>query len=111
MTEADYAQTLDELDRLLHDTDVPIQPSLISRLLDKISEQEVPGGPCCRGSSAPGLVAIGVMARLWPSGACGTWRRRGLCRLKRPPGIAPTSEIDRGSDKPLVQVLRLQETA
>jgi hypothetical protein len=29
MTEADYAQTLDELDRLLHDTDVPIQPSLI----------------------------------------------------------------------------------
>jgi hypothetical protein len=44
MTETDYARPLDELDRLLNDPDVPMQPSLIWRLLDKISEQDAPCG-------------------------------------------------------------------
>jgi hypothetical protein len=44
MTETDYVRTLDELDRLLNDPDVPMQPSLIWRLLDRISERDAPGG-------------------------------------------------------------------
>ena len=31
----DYARKLDELDRLLNDPDVPMQPALIWRLLDE----------------------------------------------------------------------------
>ena len=38
MTENDYARTLDELDSLLNDPDVPMQPSLIWSLLDKVSD-------------------------------------------------------------------------
>jgi hypothetical protein len=44
MTEDDCAQMLNELDRLLNDPDVPLQPGLIWRLLDKVSEQDLPGG-------------------------------------------------------------------
>jgi hypothetical protein len=40
MTEDDYARTLNELDRLLNDPDVPLRPGLIWRLLDKVSEQD-----------------------------------------------------------------------
>jgi hypothetical protein len=36
MTSIDYAQKLDELDRLLNDPDVPMQPALIWRLLDEV---------------------------------------------------------------------------
>jgi hypothetical protein len=32
LTEEDYAQMLDELDRLLNDPDVPMQPAVIWRL-------------------------------------------------------------------------------
>jgi hypothetical protein len=44
MTENDYVQTLDELERLLNDPDVPMQPELIWRLLDKVSERDLPDG-------------------------------------------------------------------
>ena len=44
MTEDDYARMLNELDRLLNDPDVPLRPGLIWRLLDKVSEQDPPGG-------------------------------------------------------------------
>jgi hypothetical protein len=44
MTESDYARMLDELNRLLNDPDVPMQPGLVWRLLDKVSEQDLPGG-------------------------------------------------------------------
>lgn len=54
MTESDYVRTLDELDRLLNDPDVPMQPSLIWRLLDKVSEQDVPGGNMLSRIMAPG---------------------------------------------------------
>jgi hypothetical protein len=43
MTEIDYARTLDELNRLLNDPDVPMQPALIWHLLDKVSEQDSQG--------------------------------------------------------------------
>jgi hypothetical protein len=44
MTDDDYARTLDELDHLLNDPDVPMQPGLIWRLLDKVSEHDLRGG-------------------------------------------------------------------
>ena len=42
MTDSDYAQKLDELDRLLNDPDVPMQPSLVWTLLAEISLHDVP---------------------------------------------------------------------
>jgi hypothetical protein len=44
MTDGDYAQTLEELERLLNDPDVPMQPELIWRLLDRVSERDLLGG-------------------------------------------------------------------
>lgn len=44
MTEGDYTQTLDKLDRLLNDPNVPMQPSLIWHLLGQVSKQDLPGG-------------------------------------------------------------------
>jgi hypothetical protein len=43
MTDSDCARTLEELDRLLNDPNVPLQPSLIWRLLDEVSEQDLSG--------------------------------------------------------------------
>jgi hypothetical protein len=43
MTEIEYVQTLDDLNRLLNDPDVPMQPALIWRLLDEVSEQDGQG--------------------------------------------------------------------
>ena len=40
MTEEDYARKLDEVDRVLNDPDVPIQPALIWRLLAEISAHD-----------------------------------------------------------------------
>ena len=40
MKDVHYAQKLDELDRLLNDPNVPMQPALIWRLLDEISKHE-----------------------------------------------------------------------
>jgi hypothetical protein len=40
MTEDDYAHKLDELGRLLNDPTVPLQPTLVWRLLDDISKHE-----------------------------------------------------------------------
>jgi hypothetical protein len=39
MTETEYARKLDELDRLLNDPDVPIEPSRIWSLLAEISAE------------------------------------------------------------------------
>jgi hypothetical protein len=44
MTDEDYARKLDEMDRVLNDPDVPMQPALIWRLLDEISEHELQAG-------------------------------------------------------------------
>jgi hypothetical protein len=40
LTEEDYAQMLDELDRLLNDPDVPMQPAAIWRLVAEVSQQD-----------------------------------------------------------------------
>jgi hypothetical protein len=54
MNESDYAQMLDKLNRLVNDPDVPMQPALIWRLLDKVSEQDSPGGTMLSRIMAPG---------------------------------------------------------
>jgi hypothetical protein len=50
MTSIGYAQKLDELDRLLNDPDVPMQPALIWRLLDEV----VTIRPQTEGAALPG---------------------------------------------------------
>lgn len=40
MTDEDYARKLGEVDRVLNDPDLPIQPALIWRLLAEISAHE-----------------------------------------------------------------------
>jgi hypothetical protein len=40
MTEIEYARTVEEMDRLLNNPDVPLHPSLIWSLLDKVSKQD-----------------------------------------------------------------------
>ncbi len=49
MTENDYARKLDELDHLLNDPAVPMQPGLIWRLLGEIAKHEAN----VAGASAP----------------------------------------------------------
>ena len=39
MTDTEYAYKLDEIDRLLNDPDVPMQPSRIWALLDDVARQ------------------------------------------------------------------------
>ena len=40
MTDADYARKLDELDRLLNDPDVPMEPGKVWSLLAEIAKRE-----------------------------------------------------------------------
>ena len=41
MTEAEYAGKLDELDRLLNDPDVPMQPARVWSLLAEIAQRDL----------------------------------------------------------------------
>ena len=43
MTETEYTRKLDELDRLLYDPDVPIQPARVWSLLTEIAERDLHG--------------------------------------------------------------------
>ena len=43
MTEADFEHKLDELDRLLNDPDVPMEPEKIWALLAEISQRDLSG--------------------------------------------------------------------
>jgi len=40
MTDVEYTQMLDELDRLLNDPDVPIEPSRVWSLLAELSQRD-----------------------------------------------------------------------
>jgi hypothetical protein len=40
MTDADYARKLDELDRLLNDPDVPMEPGKVWSLLAEIAQRD-----------------------------------------------------------------------
>jgi hypothetical protein len=41
MTDQDYAQKLDELDRLLNDPEVPMEPARVWSLLAEISQRDL----------------------------------------------------------------------
>jgi hypothetical protein len=58
MTEEQYARKLDELDRLLNDPDVPMQPARIWSLLAELSEQDL--HPDGMGRPGASLAADGV---------------------------------------------------
>ena len=43
MTETEYARKLDELDRLLNDPDVPMEPARVWSMLAEIAQRELAG--------------------------------------------------------------------
>ena len=44
MTDAEYARKLDELDRLLNDPDVPMEPARVWSLLAEIAQRDMATG-------------------------------------------------------------------
>ena len=54
MSTAEYSRKLDELDRLLNDPDVPMQPDRIWSLLADVSRPEVSGAAGVAGAAVPG---------------------------------------------------------
>ena len=51
MTDTEYARKLDELDRLLNDPDVPMEPAKVWSLLAEIAQRD---GTAVRGGANPG---------------------------------------------------------
>jgi len=62
MTNDDYARTLDGLDRLPNDPDVPIRPALIWRLVEEVLEHDLQPALC--GCTGPGFTPDGRGGRL-----------------------------------------------
>ena len=52
MTQEEYARKLDELDRLLNDPDVPIQPARIWSLLAEISQRDAGISSCAEAEAS-----------------------------------------------------------
>jgi hypothetical protein len=48
MTDAEYSRKLDELDRLLNDPDVPMEPGRVWSLLAEIAQRDVVSGSANR---------------------------------------------------------------
>jgi hypothetical protein len=44
MTDAEYSRKLDELDRLLNDPDVPMEPARVWSLLAEIAQRDMASG-------------------------------------------------------------------
>jgi len=57
MTETEYAGKLDELDRLLNDPDVPMQPARVWSLLAEIAQRDL---ALARGAQATGAESPSV---------------------------------------------------
>jgi hypothetical protein len=58
MTDAEYSRKLDELDQLLNDPDVPIQPDRIWSILADVSRRDLPAAGhagLSSGAAAPAL--------------------------------------------------------
>ncbi len=49
MTDAEYSRKLDELDRLLNDPDVPMEPARVWSLLAEIAQRDMASGVVRRG--------------------------------------------------------------
>ena len=71
MTDEDYARKLDELDRLLNDATVPIEPALFWRLLDEVSMQAAPDGV----SPEPSVRVAAGRPQSQPAASIGTGAR------------------------------------
>ena len=52
MTDAEYARKLDELDRLLNDPDVPMEPARVWSLLAEIAHRDLAAGHAGRGQQS-----------------------------------------------------------
>jgi hypothetical protein len=52
MTDAEYSRKLDELDRLLNDPDVPMEPGRVWSLLAEIAQRDLAPGPTNRAQAA-----------------------------------------------------------
>ncbi|HST74187.1 MAG TPA: peptide chain release factor 1 [Acetobacteraceae bacterium] len=50
MTDTEYSCKLDELDRLLNDPDVPMEPARVWSLLAELSHPEGLGAQACQGA-------------------------------------------------------------
>lgn len=50
MTDVEYTRMLDELDRLLNDPDVPIEPGRVWSLLAELSQRDL--AACAQGGAA-----------------------------------------------------------
>jgi hypothetical protein len=59
MTDTEYAGKLAELDRLLNDPDVPMQPERIWALLADLSHRDLQHGAWISGSGLPAFAAAG----------------------------------------------------
>ena len=55
MTDAEYARKLDELDRLLNDPDVPMEPAKVWSLLAEIAKRDVAIGHATRNGDSDKL--------------------------------------------------------
>lgn len=58
MTEEEYARKLAELDRLLNDPDVPMQPARIWSLLAELSQPDLRDGAAPAQATAPGRAPV-----------------------------------------------------
>ena len=52
MTDAEYSRKLDELDRLLNDPDVPMEPGKVWSLLAEIAQRDLVSGSAKRAQAA-----------------------------------------------------------
>ena len=57
MTDAEYARKLDELDRLLNDPDVPMEPAKVWSLLAEIAQRDIAAGQTASSPSFGSAVA------------------------------------------------------
>ncbi len=62
MTDTEYNRKLDELDRLLNDPAVPMQPSRIWALMDEIADR---GGMSAMGEPARGAPTVATRGAGW----------------------------------------------
>jgi hypothetical protein len=60
MTETEYARKLEELDRLLNDPDVPMEPARVWSLLAEIAQKDASGGRAmaCDGFPSPSVAPL-----------------------------------------------------
>jgi hypothetical protein len=64
MTEAEYARKLDELDRLLNDPDVPMEPARVWSLLAELADWDFATERAAQGPAVDPAVGLSLAPRL-----------------------------------------------